>query len=76
MNEPDQPGRCTRRSPLYWIGFAMMVFGIAFTTSAVMQQVRNTIEGRTYYDWMAVGAASFIVGVAVMGFCHVCRTRK
>ena len=76
MNEPNEPGRYTHRSALYWIGFAMMVFGIAYTTSAVMQQVRNTVEGRTYYDWMAVGVASFIVGVAVMGFCHVHRTKK
>ena len=51
----------------------MMVFGIAYTASAVMKQVRNAVEGRTYYDWMAVGVASFIVGVAVMGFCHVRR---
>jgi hypothetical protein len=43
-----------------------MVGGAAFTGSAIAQQLKNTMEGRHYYDWMAIGLAVAIVGFVLI----------
>ena len=62
MSTPTQKPK----SPLYYVGFLLMVGGATFAGSAIAQQIKNTVEGRHYYDWLAIGVALAIVGFVLV----------
>lgn len=51
-----------QKSPLYYLGRLLMVGGATFAGSAVAQQLKNTMLGRHYYDWLAIGIVVAVIG--------------
>ena len=65
--EPEnKKGKVPFKSPLYMVGFSIMIFGTSFLGSAIARQIQNTVVGRHYYDWMAIGATVAVVGVVII----------
>ena len=55
-----------KRSPGYWVGYLIMIFGCALLGAFVSKQFKVKEEGDNYYAWMAGAVAIGIVGVCTM----------
>ena len=64
--EPEnKKGKFPFKSPLYIVGFSIMILGTSFLGSAIARQIQHTVVGRHYYDWMAIGATVAVVGILI-----------
>lgn len=55
-----------RRWILRLIGMPALMLGHVFTTMSVMHQLRTIVQGRQYFDWVAMGAVAALFGLALL----------
>lgn len=48
------------------IGMPALMLGHVFTTMSVMHQLRNSVQGRQYFDWIAMGVVTAVFGLALL----------
>ncbi len=55
-----------KRSPLYWLGFFLLVLGAITTAVFVMKQLKESAAGHTYWEFIAAGVSLAIIGLIIV----------
>jgi hypothetical protein len=62
-----EKGAKRKLTPLYWLGFVLLVLGATLTGNFVAKQVRDSDQGHTYFEFIGGGIVVALIGIVVIG---------
>ena len=61
-----EKGAKRKLTPVYWLGFFLLVLGAALIGNFVAKQVRESDQGHTYFEFIGGGIVVALFGIVVI----------